>query len=85
MRSYNEVWQCLYSHDGKGLPKFPVEDRVCISKAKKMYIAKWSEEIFTIRKIHPSNPHVPVDRRSRRGAGRNLLRTGPAEGVGADR
>ena len=56
-----EVWQCLYGHDGKGVPKFPVEDRVRISKAnrqlKKGCKANW-REIFTIREVHPSDPPV---------------------------
>ena len=30
-----EVWQRMNGHDGKGVPKFRVEDRVSISKAKR--------------------------------------------------
>ena len=57
-----EVWQRLYGHDGKGVPKFRVEDRVSISKAKRQfkkgYMVNWSEEIFTIREGHPFDPRV---------------------------
>ena len=57
-----EVWQRLYGHDGKGAPKFKVDDRVRISKAKrrfeKGYMANWSEELFTIREVHASDPPV---------------------------
>ena len=57
-----EVWQRLYGHDGKGVPKFKVDDRVRISKAKrrfeKGYMANWSEELFTIREVHASDPPV---------------------------
>ena len=31
-KNQEEVWHLLYSHDGKGVPKFQVEDRVHISK-----------------------------------------------------
>ena len=58
----DEVWQRLYGHDGKGVPKFKVDDRVRISKAKrrfeKGYMANWSEELFTIREVHASDPPV---------------------------
>ena len=57
-----EVWQRLYGHDGKGVPKFKVDDRVRVSKAKrrfeKGYMANWSEELFTIREVHASDPPV---------------------------
>ena len=63
-KNQEEVWQSLYGHDGKGVPKFRVTDCVRISKFKilfeKGYIANWSEEIFTIHKVHPSEP--PVNR-----------------------
>ncbi|MEG7521703.1 MAG: hypothetical protein M3H12_01175 [Chromatiales bacterium] len=40
------------------MPKFSVQDRVRISRVKqrfkKVYMANWTEEIFTIRDIHPS-------------------------------
>ena len=32
-----EVWQRLYGHDGKGVPKFKVGDRVRISKPKRRF------------------------------------------------
>ena len=80
-KNQEEVWQRLYGHDGKGVPKFRVLDRVRISKFKRLfekgYMANWSEEMFTIHEVHPS------DRRSRRSAGRYFLRTRAAEGVGA--
>ncbi|RLJ22609.1 hypothetical protein DJ031_00475 [bacterium endosymbiont of Escarpia laminata] len=58
-----EVWQRLYGgHHGKGMPKYHVADRVRISKVKrrfdKGYMANWTEEIFTIREVHPSDPPV---------------------------
>ena len=57
-----EVWQRLFGHDGKGIPKFRVGGRVRISKAKrrfeKGYMANWSEELFTIRDSHSSDPPV---------------------------
>ena len=57
-----EVWQRLYGHGGKGVPKFKVDDRVRISKPKrrfeKGYLTNWSEELFTIREVHASDPPV---------------------------
>ena len=57
-KNQEEVWQRLYGHDGKGVPKFRVSNRVRISKYKgkfeKGYAANWSEEIFTIHEVHPS-------------------------------
>ena len=57
-----DVWQRLCGHVGKGVAKFRVGDRVRISKArrrfKKGYIANLSEELFTIRVAHPSDPPV---------------------------
>ena len=57
-----QVWQRLYGHDGKGVPKLRVSDRVYISKYKgkfeKGYAANWSEEMFTIHEVHPSDPPV---------------------------
>ena len=32
-----EVWQRLYGHNGKGVPKFLKDDRVCINKAKRQF------------------------------------------------
>ena len=61
-KNQEEVWQRLYGHDGKGVPKLRVSDRVRISKYKgkfeKGYTANWSEEIFTIHEVHPSDPPV---------------------------
>ena len=63
-KNQEEVWQRLYGHDGKGVPKFRVSNRVRISKYKgkfeKGYAANWSEEIFTIHEVHPSD--LPVYR-----------------------
>ena len=57
-----EVRQRLYGHDGKGVPKFRVLNRVRISKVKilfeKSYMANWSEDIFTIHVVHPSDQPV---------------------------
>ncbi|RLJ22848.1 hypothetical protein DJ031_00135 [bacterium endosymbiont of Escarpia laminata] len=58
-----EVWQRLYGgHHGKGVPKYHVGDRVRISKVKrrfdKGYTVNWTEELFTIREVHPSDPPV---------------------------
>ena len=54
------MWQRLYGHDGKGVPKLRVSDRVRVSKYKgkfeKGYAVNWSEEMFTIHEVHPSNP-----------------------------
>ena len=56
------VWQRLYGHDGGGVPKYRVGDRVRISKAKrhfeKGYMANWTEELFTIVDAHRSDPPV---------------------------
>ena len=61
-KNQEEVWQRLYGHDGKGVPKFRVSNRVRISKFKRLfekgYIANWSEEMFTIHEVHPSDPPV---------------------------
>ena len=44
------------------MPKFRVLNRVRISKFKRLfkkgYMANWSEEIFTIHEVHPSDPPV---------------------------
>ena len=57
-----EVWHRLYGHDGKGVPKLRVSDRVRISKFKRLfekgYAANWSEDIFTIHEVHPPDPPV---------------------------
>ena len=61
-KNKEEVWQRLYGHDCKGVPKFRVSNRVRISKFKRMfekdYMANWSEEMFTIHEVHPSDPPV---------------------------
>ena len=57
-----KVWQRLYGHDGKGVPKLYMSDRVRVSKYKgtfkKGYETNWSEEMFTIREVHPTDPPV---------------------------
>ena len=59
-QNQEQVWQRLYGHDGKGVPKLRVSDRVRISKYKgkfeKGYAVNWSEEMFTIHEVHPSDP-----------------------------
>ena len=81
------VWQRLYGHDGKGVPKLNVSDRVRNSKYKgtfeKGYETNWSEEVFTVHEVHPSEP--PVYRLRDDLGGRHLLRTGAAESVGTGR
>ena len=61
-QNQEQVWQRLYGHDGKGVPKLRVSDRVRISKYKgkfeKGYAANWSEEMYTIHEVHPSDPPV---------------------------
>ena len=61
-QNQEQVWQRLYGHDGKGVPKLHVSDRVRVSKYKrtfeKGYEANWSEEVFTIHEVHPSDPPV---------------------------
>ena len=61
-RNQEQVWQRLYGHDGKGVPKLHVSDRVRVSKYKrtfeKGYETNWSEEVFTIHEVHPSAPPV---------------------------
>ena len=61
-QNQEEVWQRLYGHDGKGVPKLRVSDRVRVSKYKgqfeKGYAANWSHEMFTIHEVHPSDPPV---------------------------
>ena len=57
-----KVWQRLYGHDGKGVPKLNVSDRVRVSKYKgtfeKGYETNWSEEVFAVHEVHPSEPPV---------------------------
>ena len=61
-KNQEEVWQRLYGHDGKGVPKFRVSDRVRLSKFKRLfekgYMANRSEEMFIIHEVHPSDPPV---------------------------
>ena len=61
-KNQEKVWQRLYGHDGKGVPKLCVSDRMRVSKYKgtfeKGYETNWSEEIFTIHEVHPSDPPV---------------------------
>ena len=61
-RNQEKVWQRLYGHDGKGVPKLNVSDRVRISRYKgtfeKGYETNWSEEVFTVHEVHPSEPPV---------------------------
>ena len=61
-KNQETVWQRLYGHDGKGVPKLRVSDRVRISRYKgtfeKGYETNWSEEVFTVHEVHPSDPPV---------------------------
>ena len=61
-QNQEQVWQRLYGHDGKGVPKLRVSDRVRVSKYKrtfeKGYETNWSEELFTVHEVHPSDPPV---------------------------
>ena len=61
-RNQEKVWQRMYGHVGEGVPKLNVSDRVRISKYKgtfeKGYETNWSEEVFTVHKVHPSEPPV---------------------------
>ena len=61
-KNQEKVWQRMYGHDGKGVPKLHVSDRVRVSKYKrtfqKGYETNWSEEMFTIHEVHPSDPPV---------------------------
>ena len=61
-KNQEEVWQRLYGHGGKGVPKFRILDSVRISKIKilfeKGYMANWSKEMFTIHEVHPSDSPV---------------------------
>ena len=56
-KNQEKVWQRLYGHDGKGVPKLCVSDRVRISKYKgtfeKGYETNWSEERYT--RFMPTN------------------------------
>ena len=56
------VWQRLFGHYGKAVPKLCVSDRVRVSKYKGTFEkgceTNWSEEMFTIHEVHPSDPPV---------------------------
>ena len=58
-KNQEEVLQRLYGHGGKGVPKFRASNRMRISKFKRLiekgYKANWSEEIFKIHEVHPSD------------------------------
>ena len=60
-----KVWQRLYGNEKTSAiePGLKVDDhRVRISKAKRMfkkgYLPKWSDEIFTVKSVHRTNPPV---------------------------
>ena len=61
-KNQEKVWQRLYGHDGKGVPKLNVSDRVRVSKYKgtfeKGYETNGSEEVFNVHEVHPSEPPV---------------------------
>ena len=60
-KNQEKVWQRLYGHDGKGVPKLNVSDRVRVSKYKGTFErneTNWSEEVFTVHEVHPSEPPV---------------------------
>ena len=58
------VFQKLYGYQKERDFKFSVNDRVRISKAKKVfqrgYLPNWSEEIFIIHERYPTNPPTYV-------------------------
>lgn len=58
-----DVWQTLYGDDQQTTSRRPVftpGDRVRISKARRVfrkgYLPSWTEELFTVSRIFPSNP-----------------------------
>jgi len=59
----NEVWRNLYSDysppERKAL-KFPVDDKVRITKKKSMfdksYIPRWTEQVFTVSEVRYTDP-----------------------------
>ena len=59
-----EVWQRLYGNERTRTiePGLKVVDRVRISKAKRQfkkgYLPKWSDEIFTVKSVHRTDPPV---------------------------
>ena len=48
-KNQEKVWQRLYGHDGKGVPKLCVSDRVRVSKYKGTFAKGY--EIFTIHEV----------------------------------
>ena len=52
LHNQEEVWQRLYGHDGKGVPKLRVSDRVRIHKYKSKF-----EKGYMVG-VHPSDPPV---------------------------
>ena len=59
-----KVWQRLYGTEKTSTiePGLKVDDRVRISKAKRMfkkgYLPNWSDEIFTVKSVHRTDPPV---------------------------
>lgn len=60
-----EVWQRLYNQDNlstRAINKFNIGDKVRISKYstifEKGYLPAWSEEVFTVSRIHDTTPIV---------------------------
>ena len=62
-----EVWQRLYGHDGKGVPKFKVDDRVRISEAavrERVHGKLERGALHDTRSSRLRSTRVPVGRRS---------------------
>ena len=58
-----EVWRRLYGNERACTiePNLKVHDRVRISKSrqfKKVYLPNWSDEIFTVKTVHRTDPPV---------------------------
>ena len=59
-----EVWQRLYGNERASTiePGLKVDDRVRIRKAKRQfkkgYLPNWSDEIFTVKSVHRTDPPV---------------------------
>ena len=59
-----KVWQRLYGNEKNSTiePGLKVDDRVRISKAKRMfkkgYLPNWSDDIFTVKSVHRTDPPV---------------------------
>ena len=64
LENQEDTWMSLYAHDPDQIkaPKFKVGDRVRISHTrkafKKGYMANWSEELFTVHRVHKGLPNV---------------------------